>query len=404
MNDELVTAAGRTRPVYNFNTITNLVLTRTTRVRMVESLVDGEEIFPDVSFYQGDINWDIMSAHTRAIIIRASQQVWPDSKFLVNWSAAKQKGLLRGLYHFYDGRAAPKDQAATVEKLVKDDLPEMEIWVDWERNYGGRWEGLKNVVAMMQRLEELLPGVEVGMYTGYYFMIANSNAILNSSEYKYLATKPLWLAQYVAPTSKLLIPAPWTQPPRVHQYGTPVVGRAYGTQSLELDMNRYSDAEKSFNERYNLTGGPKPPPSTSNGEQMTTISPPEWKKVTADPKMNIRNTAGVVTTASDIGDLPLNSLVLVDQSTYVGTVLWYHLIDGASPTGVHLKTADGRLINQRTDCWVSGDYLVPATAPVPTEPPTVKPDELHINVDIVAGKITGTISGVAQGKEYTVTY
>src|SRR5690349_7631969 len=74
-------------------------------------------IGPDVSFYQDDpetpqgIDFKRMKASAGYVIIRAGQNVWVDSDFKGNWLAAKQAGLPRGSYWFYDSRVEPKKQA-----------------------------------------------------------------------------------------------------------------------------------------------------------------------------------------------------------------------------------------------------------------------------------------------------
>ena len=74
-------------------------------------------IGPDVSFYQDSpttpqgIDFIRMNQAADFVIIRAGQNLWPDSDFKENWQRAKQAGLPRGSYWFYDSRADPKQQA-----------------------------------------------------------------------------------------------------------------------------------------------------------------------------------------------------------------------------------------------------------------------------------------------------
>lgn len=216
------------------HTIVNSMAGEAQPVKAMFSFIQREE-FPDVSFYQGLIDWEKMATKTRKVIIRAGQRNWVDTKFVINWIASRLFGLQRGCYWFFDGRESPGSQAKLLVSLIKDDKPELGVWIDWERNYGGSHEGIKNVVAMMQEVERLLPGVEVGMYTGYWFFRENSNPIWNAAQYAYLAKKKLWLAFYAA-LEKVLIPAPWLKM-KYWQKGTPAVGREHGCETEELDMN-----------------------------------------------------------------------------------------------------------------------------------------------------------------------
>ena len=207
-------------------------------VMLVPNLLQREEI-PDVSFWQGVIDWAKMATKTRKVIIRAGQNKWVDICFKVNYAAAKLFGLLRGVYFFYDGRVSPSEQLETLKEALDGDMPELGIWVDWEKNFGGAHEGLRNVVAFMQIIERAFPGVEVGIYTGYWFFRENSNPIWNAAQYTYLAAHRLWLAFYAA-LSSVLIPAPWGRM-KYWQFGTPAVGLEWGVSTKEIDMNEHME-------------------------------------------------------------------------------------------------------------------------------------------------------------------
>ncbi len=210
------------------------------------AITRGKE-FPDVSFYQGTMDWSKFRLKSDAVVIRAGQNLWVDSQFARNWAEARARGILRGSYWFYDGRIDPGRQAQLWIDQMKADPPEMECWMDWERSYGGAFEGLANVVACMQKVESA--GFKVGLYTGYYWFTNQSNPITHANQYKYLATKPLWLAWYTADSSIVLIPKPWTNL-TLWQYGTPAVGAEYGAQTVELDMNTFNGSSADFYARY----------------------------------------------------------------------------------------------------------------------------------------------------------
>lgn len=222
------------------------------------AIITQEKEFPDVSFYQGDINWSVMRTQTDAVIIRVGQGRWVDEQFVRNWTEARHAGIKRSCYWFYDDRVDPGTQAATLVGLLSGDLPEMEIWCDWENSYGGAFGGLRNVVAFMQRVEELLQGVRVGLYTGYYFFREHSNVLTNAAQYNYLKAHSLWLAWYTFNASLVLIPAPWTEL-LLWQRGTPPIGLRYGVRSIEIDMNVYNGTQIQFDERYGGSSVPVPP-------------------------------------------------------------------------------------------------------------------------------------------------
>lgn len=206
---------------------------------------------PDISFWQGEPDFDVMWTRAKAVVIRAGQNLWIDEQFERNYSKAGALGMSRGVYWFYDGRISPGRQAQLLIDLLKGREPEMEIWIDWEHNFGGGHEGLANVVAMMQAVEAGLPNSKVGMYTGFYWFIENSNATTHVNQYNYLKNKPLWIAWY-ASANIVRIPAPWLTWV-LWQYGTPAVGHEYGVESIEIDMNNFNGNQTVFNTRYGIT-------------------------------------------------------------------------------------------------------------------------------------------------------
>lgn len=205
--------------------------------------------FPDISFYQGVVDFDVMRTKTRAVVIRAGQNLWVDTQFSRNYAEAKRVGLLRGIYYFYDDRVHPLDQAEVLIRLLKAAPPEMEIYVDWEKTYGGAFTGLHNVVLFMKAVETAILGSVVGMYTGYYWFREHSDPVKNAVEYAYLATHPLWLAWYTSNVSYVLVPTPWTAM-TFWQYGTPAIGATYGVQTFKIDMNWFNGSAEEFERRY----------------------------------------------------------------------------------------------------------------------------------------------------------
>jgi len=205
-------------------------------------------VFPDISKYQGRPNFDVMKSKMDYVILKASQGDFVDPQFFRNRDECARVDLSYGVYHFYDDRYSPGLQAQTLYNLLQNNPMPFEIWCDWENSYSGNYKGLKNVVAFMERVE-LLTGKTVGIYTGYYWFVENSHAIINDSQYKYLASRPLWLAWYTPDFTnngieRVKIPLPWHKM-NIWQFGTPSLGAAYGVQSIEIDMNEKFDGIQS---------------------------------------------------------------------------------------------------------------------------------------------------------------
>jgi GH25 family lysozyme M1 (1,4-beta-N-acetylmuramidase) len=329
------------RPRRNIHRVINSLLGSAVVAFPPSAVIAQQKKIPDVSFWQGLIDWNVMRSKTDAVIIRAGQNKWVDTMFLVNYKAALLRGMLRGVYFFYDDRVSPGEQLATLIAALGDDLPEMEIWVDWERLYGGSFGGLRNVVAFMQAIERQYPSVRVGLYTGYYFFSENSNAVTNWSQYQYLKDRPLWLAWY-ADASAVRIPAPWSAL-AYWQFGTPAVD--YGQSSAEIDMNFYNGTVEEFYSLY--SGGVIEPPTEPEGETMS-----QWYKVTASV-LNIRNGPG--SSYTDVGDLLKDDIIEV-----IETVGGWHHID---------NIWRGELIDFPAVSWCSGAYTVLTAAPVIVPPP-----------------------------------
>lgn len=218
---------------------------------------DDAEQFADVSFYQSRMNWQVYKQYARAAILRLGQNVWIDSELDYNYSEARNNGIALGCYWFYDDRVSPTQQANVIKQAMQGKSFEMELFVDWERDYGGNYGGLKNVVALMQTLDAAGLAVKsIGMYTGYYYFKEHSSASTHPNEYNYLKQKPLWLAWY-ATASVVQVPPPWST--WTHwQFGTPSVN--WGQPTTEIDMNKANATRLEFATKY--LGEVTPPPST----------------------------------------------------------------------------------------------------------------------------------------------
>lgn len=298
------------------------------------AIIVQQKKLPDVSFWQGLINWDKMREMTDAVIIRAGQNEWIDAQFLRNWAEAKKRNMYRGVYWFYDGRKSPGFQADLFASLIRNDPPEMEIIFDWERSYGGAWEGLQNVVTMMQRVEYLLNTTFTMLYTGYYWFTANSNPITHNTQYQFLKNRDLHLAWYTNNATLVKIPAPWTKL-LLWQFGTPSVGAQYGVQTTEIDMNYFNGTEQEFYQQYDNT----PPP----GGTMITYG--RMKAFT-----HIRNAPA---TGTDIGDLQAGDYIIADKKQPVSGVDWWHL------TKIIRASVDIPLPGLECWCWGSNVESLP---------------------------------------------
>ncbi|HCR72359.1 MAG TPA: hypothetical protein DIW23_13000 [Anaerolineae bacterium] len=203
--------------------------------------------FPDVSFSQDDpttpqgINFSKMKTLTHGVIIRAGQNLWEDNEFKISWANAKQAGLSRGSYWFYDSRANPKRQAEKWVEVMGNDLGEMEMWCDFEDRYGGQFTGWRHWFDFMERLRQLVPQKQLGVYTGYYYWQEFAAGI------SYFGKYPLWIAWYNPELPR--IPPIWDDW-LYWQFTDNGDGTLYGVESLNIDLNYFNGTEADFLARY----------------------------------------------------------------------------------------------------------------------------------------------------------
>ena len=175
------------------------------------------------------------SAGAAFVVCKASQSNWRDEDFLDYWQAAKAAGMIRGAYHFLMWSMAGATQAQYYWSVLQNDPGELPPIVDFETNPGvitpdSAVTVLRDFLSEIERLSGRVPMI----YTSKGFW----KPIWNSTGYNF-ARHPLWVAHYTTSTTPL-IPAAWTTY-AIHQYTSSGDGRAYGVESLEIDLNRTTD-------------------------------------------------------------------------------------------------------------------------------------------------------------------
>ena len=202
---------------------------------------------PDISFWQDDpttsagINFSKMAEMTRGVIIRAGQGSYEDKVFQTSWNNARQAGLIRGSYWFYDSRVSAKRQAEKWVEILGNDTGEMEMWCDFEERYGGQYTGWRHWFDFMERIKALLPDKKLGVYTGYYYFQEFAASVNYFSQY------PLWIAWY-NPTEPL-VPSIW-QDWTYWQFTSNGDGSLFGVESLDIDLSYFNGTEDEFIARY----------------------------------------------------------------------------------------------------------------------------------------------------------
>ena len=191
----------------------------------------------DTSFYaERVLSYEKMAQSAEFTIIRAGQGAWIDNYFEKNRTAAK--GILpRGAYWFYDGRYKPARQAELFATALGDDLMELPLWADYERDdKGAAYGSWKNFHTFLRELKRRLPGKEIGIYTGYYYWLEH----VPERAHRYFKDYPLWLAWY-ADLDRVMVPQPWEEL-TLWQFTERGDGKLYGLNPLvkkAIDLNYY---------------------------------------------------------------------------------------------------------------------------------------------------------------------
>jgi lysozyme len=209
-------------------------------------------IGPDVSFYQDDpytpvqINFDVMKGKTDFVIIRAGQGNWSDPDFEYNWENAGKVGLLRGAYFLYDSRQNPLVQAQKLKDTLKDRIPEIGIWMDFEERYNGPYSSENNFKAFAEKLKLLYPNFKYfGVYTAYYYWLERIK------DFSYWSQYSLWIANYK--TSIPRVPAPWAPDNWLFwQFTDSGDGASYGVESSRIDLNFFNGDLTKLKQRFGL--------------------------------------------------------------------------------------------------------------------------------------------------------
>lgn len=160
----------------------------------------------DVSHHQGDIRWDKVKATEkqeypiRFVFMKATEGGdYKDRRFDENFSRAREVGLMRGAYHFYNPNSDPIRQADFFISQVKLEKGDLAPVLDIERKPRNKAQLQADLVKFLNRLEQHY-GVKPIIYTSYKYM----TRYLDAPEF---AKYPLWIAHYYV--EALSYEGPW---------------------------------------------------------------------------------------------------------------------------------------------------------------------------------------------------
>lgn len=160
----------------------------------------------DVSHHQGDIQWNKVKATDkqeypiRFVFMKATEGGdHKDHRFADNFRQAREVGLVRGAYHFYNPNTDPIRQADFFISQVKLEKGDLAPVLDIERKPRNKAQLQTDLVKFLNRLEQHY-GVKPIIYTSYKYK-------LNYLDTPELSAYPLWIAHYYVDT--LRYEGPW---------------------------------------------------------------------------------------------------------------------------------------------------------------------------------------------------
>lgn len=188
----------------------------------------------DISHYSGEIHWqDVKNDGYDFVFIKATEgNDWQDPMFEANMAGAKERGVIRGAYHFYVTVDDPKTQAQNfidTVVLLPGDLPPV---VDIEVMKGdapGPHDAKENLSVNLRTFLDLLEQhyrVTPIIYTGPNFWEAHIGEGFGSF--------PIWVAETGVDEPRL--PASWSR----YTFWQFAENQSVKGITKDVDLNRFN--------------------------------------------------------------------------------------------------------------------------------------------------------------------
>lgn len=206
----------------------------------------SEEDYPirgvDVSYYQGEIDWQILAGENiEFAFIKATEgSSHIDAKFKKNWEQAGETDLKRGAYHFFSFESSGKTQAEHFISVVPKTAGDISPVIDIEF-YGDRFYNRPGAAETRTELQSLLDTLEAhyGVKPVIYATESSYSAYIRGHFDEY----PLWIRNvYFSPNMGM--PGKWT----FWQYDSEAKLKGYSGEEEYIDLNVFSGSEKEWEE------------------------------------------------------------------------------------------------------------------------------------------------------------
>lgn len=198
----------------------------------------------DVSSYQGDIDWNILSEQEiEFAFIKATEgSSFVDEKFDINYKNASKTNLKIGAYHFFSYDSEGDTQADNFIRVVPKEDSMLPPVVDIEF-YGDKYKNIPNIEETQKQLKILLQKLEdyydkkpiiYATYKSYNLYIANN-----------FKDNYIWIRD-VYSTPKLKDNREWT----FWQYTDKVRLDGYNGKEKRIDINVFNGNIEKFKELF----------------------------------------------------------------------------------------------------------------------------------------------------------
>ncbi|MCI8735363.1 MAG: glycoside hydrolase family 25 protein [Lachnospiraceae bacterium] len=204
----------------------------------------SEEDYPirgvDVSYYQGEIDWEILAEENIdfAFIKATEGSSHIDTKFKENWEQSGKTRLKRGAYHFFSFESTGEAQAEHFISVVPKEEGMLSPVVDIEF-YGDRFYNKPDVEETRKQLQSLLDRLEeyYGVKPLIYATESSYSTYIRGAFDEY----PLWIRNiYFSPNMGM--PGKWT----FWQYDSDAKLQGYSGEEEHIDLNVFYGSEKEW--------------------------------------------------------------------------------------------------------------------------------------------------------------
>lgn len=198
----------------------------------------------DVSYYQGNIDWTLLSAQNIVFaFIKATEgSSHVDPKFAENWEEAAKTDLMIGAYHFFSFESDGKTQAEhfidTVDK--KENMLPPAIDIEF---YGKYKQNQVDAHLIRENLKACLDELEA--YYGIKPIIYATDSSYSHLIRGYFDEYPLWIRNvYFSPN--IGMPGKWT----FWQYTSMAQWKGYEGEEKNIDLDIFYGSEEEWEDCY----------------------------------------------------------------------------------------------------------------------------------------------------------